>query len=443
MTKQDVTESPEAAREFHSASGNPDRPHDPADISSRAFWSTSPQEREKTFALLRTERPVSWHRPFDDQLMEDPQDYGFWAITRHADLVEVTKRHDDFRSGQGAMMENWPPEFIAASASIAAMDPPDHTQLRRLVASAFTPRQMRRIEDRIKRNAAQIIDDFLERARSAGGTIDFVSHCAALLPIQTFSDIMGIPEEHRHKAAHEMEVLTGWNDPELTGHTREEISARMAEAINYMHELSGELVADRRANPTEDLFTALAFAEVEGQRLTDFQIGGFFSLLTIGGTDTTRQSTSHGVRALTEFPEQRAWLLEDLAGRLPTAIEEIVRWATPIMTFRRTAARDFEFRGQQITAGDKVVMFYSSANRDEAVFDRPNELDLSRDPNPHVAFGGGGVHHCLGNQLARLQLRILFEDLLTRAPDITADEPVLMPGNFFNVFKRMNATVNG
>ncbi len=442
MTRQDVTESPEAARDWHTASGNPDRPHDPADISSRAFWSTSPQEREKTFAVLRTERPVTWHKPFDDQLMEDPQDFGFWAITRHADLIEVTKRHEEFSSSQGAMMENWPPEFIAASASIVAMDPPDHTHLRRLVASTFTRRQMLRIEDRIRQNATRIIGDFLDKARDAGGTIDFVSNCAALLPIQTFSDIMGIPEEHRFKAAHEMEVLTGWNDPELVGNTREERGGRMAEAINYMHELSSEIVTQRRANPTEDLFTALAFAEVDGQRLTDFQIGGFFVLLTIGGTDTTRQSTAHGVRALTEFPEQRAWLLEDLPGRLHSALEEIVRWATPIMTFRRTASRDFEFRGQQITAGDKVVMFYSSANRDETVFDRPNELDLSRNPNPHVAFGGGGVHNCLGNQLARLQLRILFEDLLTRAPEITAGEPVLMPGNFFNVVKRMDATVN-
>ena len=320
MPTQDVTESPDAASQFHNASGNPDRPYDPADISSRAFWSTSMQEREKTFALLRAERPVSWHRPFDDQLMEDPQDYGFWAITRHADLIEVTKNHEDFRSGQGAMMENWPPEFIAASASIVAMDPPEHTQLRRLVASAFTRRQMQRIEDSIRQNATRIIDDFLAKARSGGGTAEFVANCAALLPIQTFSDIMGIPEEHRHKAAHEMEVLTGWNDPELTGHTREEIGARMAEAINYMHELSGELVAQRRAAPTEDLFTALAHAEVDGRRLTDFEIGGFFVLLTVGGTDTTRQTTSHGVRALTEFPEQRAWLMADLPGRLPTAM---------------------------------------------------------------------------------------------------------------------------
>jgi cytochrome P450 len=214
-------------------------------------------------------------------------------------------------------------------------------------------------------------------------------------------------------------------------------------ANGYCHELAVRLVGERRENPGNDLISALARAEVEGEQLTDHEIGAFFVLLTVAGNDTTRQSTSHGLKALTDFPDQRAWLLEDLEGRMPSAVEELARWATPIATFRRTAARDLEFRGRQITAGDKVVMFFSSANRDERRIDRPHELDLSRTPNPHITFGGGGIHHCLGNQLARTQLRAMFTELLTQAPRIIAGQPVLTPSNFFNIVKRMPAYPTG
>ena len=211
----------------------------------------------------------------------------------------------------------------------------------------------------------------------------------------------------------------------------------MGEALTFMHELSLKMVGERRENPTGDLFTSLAQAEVDGEKLTDHEIGSFFVLLTIAGNDTTRQSLAHGLRALTIHPDQRAGLMEDLEGRMKGAVEEIVRWATPIMTFRRTASRDCELDGVQITKGDKMIMFYSSANRDEQAIERPHEFDLSRDPNPHVGFGGGGIHHCLGNQLARAQIRALFIELLNRCPDIVAGEPELSPGSFFHVVKRM------
>ncbi|MCD2188113.1 cytochrome P450 [Actinomycetospora soli] len=422
-----------------SASGNPDRPYDELDISSRAFWSTSADVREKTFALLRERGTVTWHPPFQDQLLEDPEDYGFWAVTRYDDLVEVTKRHEDFLSGPGILMENLPAEFVEAGQSIIGMDPPRHTKLRRLVASAFTPKQMRRINDRIQANAAMVVDNLIEALERDGGQTDFVAECAELLPMHNINDIMGVPDGERQKAAHQMKVGTSWNDPELVGETREEVFTSLLGAMGYMHQLASGLAAERRENPTDDLITALALAEVDGEVLTDHEIGAFFVLLTIAGNDTTRQSTSHGLRGLTDFPEQRAWLLGDLEARLPDAVEELVRWATPIMTFRRTASRDCELAGQQITEGDKVVMFYSSANRDEARIERPHELDLSRHPNPHISFGGGGIHHCLGNQLARFQLKALFTELLTRLPDLEAGEPELTPGNFFNVVKRMPA----
>ncbi|HSK59188.1 MAG TPA: cytochrome P450 [Actinomycetospora sp.] len=420
------------------ASGTADRPHDDVDISSKAFWSSTMEERERSFAVLRERGTITWHPPFEDQLLEVPDDHGFWAVTTYDDLVEVTKRHDDFLSGPGILMENLPPELVEAGQSIIGMDPPRHTKLRRLVAAAFTPKQMRRIEDRIKANASMVVDNLLVKLDEGGGTTDFVAECAELLPMHNINDIMGVPDGDRQRAAHEAKVGTGWNDPELVGEGREQVLGRLFQALTYVHGLATSLAAARRDDPTDDLITALARADVDGDRLTDEEIGAFFVLLTIAGNDTTRQSASHGLRALTTHPEQRAWLEEDLEGRMGSAVEELVRWATPIMTFRRTAARDLEFRGRHVTAGDKLVMFYSSANRDASRIERAHELDLSRHPNPHISFGGGGIHHCLGNQLARFQLRALFTELLTRAPTIRSDEPELMPGNFFHVAKRMS-----
>ncbi|WP_084216037.1 cytochrome P450 [Pseudonocardia spinosispora] len=420
------------------SSGNPDRPYDEVNLSTTAFWSTTMDDREESFAVLRRERPITWQPPFEDQLMPVDDDYGYWAITTHRHLAEVTKRPQDFLSGPGIVMDNLPTEFLEAAQSIIAMDPPRHTKLRRLMSAAFTPKQMRRIEDQIKANATKVVDNLIEKAHaSEDGWVDFVEECGALLPMHNFNDMMGVPDGVRQKTSHEMSVMMSWGDDEITGSTKEEKFAAIFNALTFMHELSKETVVERRSNPTGDLFTSLAQAEVDGEMLTDHEIGSFFVLLTVAGNDTTRQSLAHGVRALTTNPEQRAWLLEDLEGRMQTSVEELVRWATPIMTFRRTAAHDTELDGVQISAGDKLVMFYSSANRDEDAIDHAHELDLSRNPNPHISFGGGGIHHCLGNQLARFQIKALFIELLTRCPDIVAGEPELSPGNFFHVVKRM------
>jgi cytochrome P450 len=422
------------------ASGNPDRPHDDVDISSRAFWASTTAERERTFKVLRSRGTITWHRPFEGPLLEDPQDYGFWAVTTHHDLVEVSKRHEDFVSGLGATLENLPPEHIDRGLSLLAMDPPRHTLMRRLVASAFTPKQVRRINAQIAENARLAVDNLLEKADATGGVTDFVAECAELMPMHNINDMMGVPRGEREKAAQEMKVAISWNDPDVVGHTKEEAIGRLVQAIGYCYDLGVRLSEERRANPGNDLISALAGAEIDGQQLTDHEIGSFFNLLTVAGNDTTRQTTSHALIALAAFPEQRAWLLEDLENRMPTAVEEFIRWATPVMTFRRTAARDLKFRGQQITEGDKVVIFFSSANNDENRIDRPDELRLMRDPNPHVTFGGGGVHHCLGNQLARTQLRAMLTELLTRAPDILPGEPELSPSNQFHIVKRLPCT---
>ena len=410
-----------------------ERPYDPADISSSEFWASTARDREGVFAELRAHRPISWHRPVSNGMFADPNDQGFWAVVRHADLVEVTRRPGDFLSGKGITFESLPLEVLDAAQGFIAMDPPRHTKIRRLMAAAFTPKQLARIDEHIVANSRSIVDNIAGK-----GEVDFVTEVAALVPMHNICDMVGIPEEHRRTIAYESQFADGWRDPRLLQGA--EPLARVFQTVTTIHGVAHELIAARRSKPENDLMTAMVQAEVDGERLTDDDISSIFALLIIAGNDTTRQSISHGLKALTDFPEQRAWLLEDLDARLPLAIEEIIRWATPIMTFRRTAAHDTELGGHQITEGDKVIMFYSSANMDTEVFDHPERLDLSRSPNKHVAFGGGGIHHCLGAQLARRQLAAIFRELLTRLPDIQAvGEPELGNGNFFHTVMSMTA----
>lgn len=408
-----------------------ERAFDPIDLSSRAFWATTAAEREIAFAELRAHRPVSWHPPVEDSLMPDPADRGYWAVTRHADVVEVSRNSEVFLSGQGVLFENVPQELLEASQSFLAMDPPRHTQIRKVVHSAFTPRQVRRIEDSIKANAADIVSEL----RAAGSGADFVDLCAKELPIRTLSDMVGIPESERHQVAAAADALVSWGDPEyLAG--RNPLEVLVANQM-YLHQVALALAAERRENPGDDLFSALVHAEVEGSRLTDQEVAAFFVLLAVAGNDTTRQTTSHAMTALTDNPEQRAWLMADFDDRIGTAVEEFVRWASPVMTFRRTAASDYELGGRTITAGDKVVMFYSSANWDSEVFADPHRLDLGRHPNPHVGFGGGGRHFCLGAHVARAQLRAIFGELLRQIPDLEVGEPSYVAGNFVHAVRSL------
>lgn len=410
------------------------RTYDPIDLSSRAFWSTTAAERERSFAVLRAERPVSWHPPVEDAMLNDPNDAGYWAITRHADIVTVSRTNEVFLSGKGVMFENYPEELLESTQSFLAMDPPRHTLLRKLASAAFTPRQVRRIEDAIKASAKAIVEEL----RAAGSGADFVEHCAKELPLRTLSDMMGIPESEREQVAHTADALVSTNDPVfLDGRNPMQV---MFESVTYLHQVAGALAAERREHPRDDLFSSLVNTEVDGDRLTDADVAAYFVLLAVAGNDTTRQTTSHALKALTDFPEQRAWLLQDFDNRIGMAVEEFIRFATPVMTFRRTAATDYELGGQTIRAGDKVVMFYASGNRDDTVFDSPDRFDLSRDPNPHVGFGGGGQHYCLGTHVARAQLRAIFGELLRQLPDIEAGEPEYLAGNFIHGIRSMPCT---
>jgi cytochrome P450 len=410
------------------------RAYDAIDLSSRAFWSTTAAERERSFAVLRAERPVSWHPPVEDAVMPDPDDRGYWAVTRRSDIVAVSRNNEVFLSGKGVMFESFPEELLEASQSFLAMDPPRHTKLRKLVSAAFTPRQVRRIEDSIRANAKTIVEEL----RAAGNGADFVDHCAKELPIRTLSDMVGIPESEREHLAHATDALVSWADPAfLDGRNPLEV---LLENQLYVHQVAGALAAERRERPGDDLISSLVNAEVDGDRLADADVAAFFVLLSVAANDTTRQTTSHAMKALTDFPGERAWLLEDFDNRIGTAVEEFIRWATPVMTFRRTPATDFELGGQTILAGEKVVMFYPSGNWDTEVFDHPERLDLSRSPNPHVGFGGGGLHFCLGAHVARAQLRAIFGELLRQLPDIQAGDPTYVAGNFIHAVHSMPCT---
>ncbi|TQS44680.1 cytochrome P450 [Cryptosporangium phraense] len=407
------------------------RTYDPADISTMEFWSTTAADRERTFALLREERPISWHPTPESGFLDAPDDPGFWAVMRHADIVEVSRRNDVFVSGRGVMFGNVPEEFLEASQSFLAMDPPRHTLIRKLVSAAFTARQIARLEDQIAANARLVVRELA----ATGGGVDFVEHCAMKLPIRTLAQMMGIPESDWDTVVTHANTLVSVADPEFCA-GRDPLDLLVG-ALFALHQEAAELAARRRVEPADDLMTALVQAEVDGVGLTDAEIAAFFVLLSVAGNDTTRQTTSHAMRALTLFPAQRTWLQEDFDGRIGTAVEEFVRWATPVMTFRRTASQDFVLGGQEVVAGDKVVMFYASGNWDRSVFAAPERFDLSRRPNPHVAFGGGGAHYCLGSNVAKVQLRCLFRELLTQLPELRAGEPDYVAGAFIHAIRRM------
>jgi cytochrome P450 len=410
------------------------RAPDPIDLSARAFWAQPMPAREAAFAELRRERPISWQGPPESVLVEPEEGTGgYWAVLRYDDVRTISRDPENFCSGRGVLFDDAPPEMLEASQSFLATDAPRHTKLRGLVSSVFTPRQVARIAERIAANARQIVDDV-----SALGECDFVEEVAKRLPMMTIWQMMGASPEDYDRLTITADVMVGWNDPDVLA-GREPLDA-MFESMLSLTGAALELAEARRSVPADDLMTGLVQAEVDGERLTDAEIGAFFVLLAVAGNDTTRHSTSHAMKVLCDFPDQRDILREDLEGRIETAVEEFVRWATPVMDFRRTATRDTELRGVPIAAGEKVVLFYTSANRDEAAFEDPGRFDVLRSPNHHVGFGGGGPHYCMGAALARLQLKAIFTELLTRLPDLRVGEPEPLIGNFINGIKRMPCT---
>jgi cytochrome P450 len=402
------------------------------DLGSLEFWDRPARERDEAFEFLRREAPVSHHHPLEDILgLTERDERGYWALVRYEDIRRVSRDPATFCSGQGVQFGDAPPEMLEASQSFLAMDAPRHTKLRGLVSAAFTPRQVARIVDGIRANARRVVE---EAAPSGGG--DFVALIAKRLPLITISDMIGVPESERERIVHAADTLVTVSDPEVTG-DRAPIEA-LGAALWTLTSFAKELAEHRERTPGDDLMTALVQAEVDGDRLTHDEIAAFFVLLSVAGNDTTRHTTSHAMRALTVYPDQRAKLTADPGRLMPTAVEEFVRWATPVLTFRRTATHDTELAGQPIAAGEKVVLFYHSGNRDETAFSDPWSFDLTRQPNHHLGFGGGGPHYCLGASLARTQLASLFTELLQVLGDLEADEPEMFrSSSFIHGIKRM------
>lgn len=403
------------------AENKPD--YDVVDVYSKAFWALPLEEQDKSFAILRRERPVSWQRPIEDAVIPDPDDPGFWALTRLEDIQRVSRDNETFISGQGVLMDLLPPIFLEMTQSFLAMDEPGHGKLRRLVASAFTPKQVKRMDDKIQAIVKTCVDDIIDK-----GKIDFPVEFSGRVPLITFCEIFGTPEHLRQDTGTSAADIIAWADPEtLQGRDPEEVQV---EAAARLHEIAAEMIEDRHAQRTDDLMQALMDAEVDGEKLDEAQIGAFYVLMSVAGTDTTKHTASFLVQSLNEFPEQKAWLMADYDNRINGAVEEFVRHGTPVMTFRRTAIKETELNGVQIMPGDKVVFLYASGNRDDTIIDRPWDLDLSRDPNPHCGFGGGGVHYCLGNQLAKMMLRHMMKELITRIPQWTTGNQQLLGTNF-------------
>jgi cytochrome P450 len=406
------------------------RPFDEIDVSTLAFWSLSAEERDGRLAVLRRERPVSWQRPAGGMAtLPGRDDPGYWAAVRHAEVVTVSRDPETYCSGKGFQIEDVPEEILEAAGSFLGMDHPRHTKLRRLVSVAFSPRRVRALEDKIAARAALLVDDLLAR-----GEGDFVEVVSKPLPSATFAEMMGVGEEDRERMTGLANDMVAWNDPDVL-QGRDGLTLLLDTLVGLYAEAAA-LADERRAHPADDILTGLVMAEVDGERLTDEEIAAFFVLLSVAANDTTRQTISQGMRALCRFPDQRALLASAIDRYLPDAVEEMVRWATPVMTFRRTATRDVELAGTPIREGDKVVMFYVSANRDETVFPDPLRFDITREPQ-HVGFGGGGPHFCLGASLARSMLRSMFRELVTRAPTLELGEAHFLVGNFIQGISTM------
>jgi cytochrome P450 len=374
-------------------------------------------------ARLRAEAPV--HR------VELPQLPPIWLLTRHVDVIRTSRDDATFSSSTGNT-------FVAVpagpdSAMLPSLDPPRHTMIRRLVNQAFTARNVGKLESRLRRTAASIVDRVLDL-----GECDVVREISAEMSLQVIAEVLGVPQEDRLKIFDWSNAIgsLGIEDPDYAPDPKS-----LADAGTAMFAYCQDLVAQRRASePHDDILGALLAARVDGEALTDAQLNEFFLLLAVAGNETTRNTLSHSIHALSQHPQQRARLATP-GATTPAVVDELLRWSTPVLHFRRTATIDTEIAGQKIAAGDWVVMHYLSANRDEQIFDEPRRFDISREPGPHVAFGGLGTHFCLGAQLAKLEIAVMLDELYTRVPNLsTTTEPARLRSAFFHGIKSLPCT---
>jgi methyl-branched lipid omega-hydroxylase len=414
---------------------------DAVDLSDRDWWAGPPSVRYATFAALRRERPFAFFA--EPEMPGIPVGPGYWAVTRYADLEAISSQPTLFCSGRGAVsIPDVPADLNEFYGSLISMDDPRHAKIRRIVSKAFTPRVLEQLVDGVR----AVVDDVLTRARrtaeAQGGAIDVVADIAAPIPLRVICDMMGVPEEDRAMVLARSNVILSGGDPELIEDEDDPVTAFLLAGM----ELAGlmeRLAAERLERPRSDLTTALVTTEVDGERLSNQEIASFFILLLVAGNETTRNAISQGVLALHEHPDQRArWAADPGLDR--TAVEEVVRWTSPVTWMRRTATRDGEVNGHRFREGDKFLLLYAAANRDPAVFRDPEVLDLARDPNPHVGFGSRGPHFCLGAHLARRELAVTFRALFDQLPDLeVTGQPDRLRSSFVNGVKRLPARLGG
>ena len=390
-------------------------------------WARPDPEREAVFKLLRDEAPISFHEePVIEGFGQGP---GFWSLTRYEDVFYASRHAELFCSSRGGSnIGDIPGEMAEFLGSIINMDDPRHARLRRLVSSGFTPKELNKLLDSVRDAARDIVDNVAEK-----GECDFVSEIAAELPLRIICDMAGVPQSLRHTVLEQTNIILGLGDPEYVNSFEDLLGAFMT-----LHQMASELGQQRLDEPTDDITSTLMHAEVDGERLTLTEFASFFILLVVAGNETTRTAISHGMLELTRNPDQQALWISDFDAHSQNAVEEIVRYATPVIHFRRTATRDTEISGHPVKEGEKVVLWFNSANRDERAFPDPFRFDITRYPNPHAGYGGGGPHFCLGANLARREISVMFEELFRRLPDLrVTGEPEMLQSSFIHGIKRM------
>ncbi len=386
------------------------------DLSDPMFWRRPLQDRMDDFAALRAQ-----NGPFSETTIEDVtgmigEDITFQAVTTLDEIVEISRQPKVFCSGQGAVsIPDMPAEAMEFFGSFINMDDPRHARQRGIVSRAFTPRRLESVLDSVERICTEVIDDMCEK-----GEVDLVETISAPFPLLVICDMMGIPRSEFKTVFDATNVILGGGDPEFVG---DDILSALFGAGMTLTGLLNEVAEDRRKNPKDDLTSALIHAEVDEDVMTAEELGPFFILLAVAGNDTTRTAMSYAMQFLSENPEQRRIWQDDIEGVTPTAVDEIVRYASPVVFMRRTATQPVTLSGRDFDEGTKFVMFYGAANRDPKHFDDPDTFDVRRDPNPHVGFGGPGPHFCLGAHLARRELSVMWKHLFTRLPDIEAAGP--------------------